>query len=78
VLPFLLGDQFVARVDLKADRKARQLLVQASYAEFGTDQDEVAEALAHELREVARWQKLDAIVVKNKGDFAKQLTKVVG
>lgn len=77
-LPFLLGEQFVARVDLKADRKAKQLLVQASYAEFGVDQDEVAEALAHELRAVARWQKLDSIVVKNKGDFAKQLTEAVG
>ncbi len=78
VLPFLLGEQFVARVDLKADRKAGALLVQASYAEFGADTDEVAEALAHELREVARWQKLDSIIVKNKGDFAQQLTKVVG
>ncbi len=74
VLPFLLGDQFVARVDLKADRKAKALLVQASYAEFGTDSDEVAGALAHELREVARWQGLTDIVVKNKGDFAKNLT----
>ncbi|MDP1795662.1 MAG: crosslink repair DNA glycosylase YcaQ family protein [Acidimicrobiales bacterium] len=75
VLPFLLGDQFVARVDLKADRKAKHLLVQASYAEFGADPDEAATALAHELREVARWQGLDDVVVKNKGDYAKRLTK---
>lgn len=73
VLPFLFGDRFVARVDLKADRKAKALLVQASYAEFGVDLDAVIPALAHELREVARWQGLGDVVVKEKGDLAKQL-----
>ena len=75
VLPFLLGEQFVARVDLKSDRKAGALLVQASYAELGADLDEVLPALAHELREVARWQGLADIVVKPKGDLAKALAK---
>ena len=73
VLPFLLGEDFVARVDLKADRKAKVLLVQASYAEFGVDLDMVVPALAHELREVARWQGLGDVVVKPKGDLAKRL-----
>lgn len=73
VMPFLLAEEFVARVDLKADRKNRQLLVQASYAEFGIDQDEVSAALMHELREVARWHGLDDVVIKKKGDFAKKL-----
>jgi uncharacterized protein YcaQ len=73
VLPFLLGDRFVARVDLKADRKAKELLVQASYAEFGVDLDEVLPALVYELREVARWQGLGDVVVKKKGDLAKRL-----
>ena len=74
VLPFLLGEHFVARVDLKSDRKNGALLVQASYAEFGVDLDEVVPALAHELREVARWQGLGEVVVKEKGDLAKRLS----
>jgi uncharacterized protein YcaQ len=78
VMPFLLGEDLVARVDLKSDRKLKHLLVQSSYAEFGVDTDAVAGALAHELREVARWQGLDDVVVKPKGDFAKRLAKEFG
>ena len=77
VMPFLLGEDLVARVDLKADRKAKQLLVQGSYAEFGIDLDEVLPALVHELREVARWQGLTDVVVKPKGDLAKKLATAV-
>ena len=75
VMPFLLGDEFVARVDLKADRAGGALLVQASHAEFGVDLDDACPALAHELREVARWQGLPDIVVKKKGDLAARLAK---
>lgn len=75
VMALLLGEEFVARVDLKADRSVKHLLVQASYGEFGADLDVVVPALAHELREIARWQGLLDVVVKPKGDLAKRLAQ---
>ncbi len=73
VLPFLLGDRYVARVDLKADRARRALLVQAAWAEPAVDPEEVAEALASELRSMATWLDLDDVVVADRGDLARSL-----
>ncbi len=73
VLPFLLGDQLVARVDLKADRAARSLLVPGAFAEMGVPTKEVADALATELVEMARWLELERIVVGDRGDLASPL-----
>ena len=74
VLPFLLGDELVGRIDLKADRKAGQLLVQGSYGEPGINEGYVAAELAEELRLMADWLELDGgVVVKPKGDLSKAL-----
>ena len=70
VLPFLLGDQLVARVDLKADRKASTLRVIASHAEAHASRAKVAPALAEELSRMARWLELDKVAVERRGDLA--------
>jgi uncharacterized protein YcaQ len=55
VLPFLLGDRLVARVDLKSDRAAGRLRVLSTHREPGVGRGEVDAALRVELRELASW-----------------------
>jgi uncharacterized protein YcaQ len=73
VLPFVMGDSFAARVDLKADRKASRLIVAAAHVEPGRDAGAVADALAVQLRAMASWLSLDAIDVARKGNLARPL-----
>jgi uncharacterized protein YcaQ len=77
VLPFVMGDAFAGRVDLKADRKASTLLVHAAYVEAGRDPKAVAAALADELRSMAHWLALERITVGAKGSLAKPLASAL-
>lgn len=77
VLPFLLGDSLVARVDLESDRKADRLRVLAAYAEPAADGEEVAAELAAELALMAEWLDLAAVEVRPAGDLAPALGSAV-
>jgi uncharacterized protein YcaQ len=73
VLPFLLGDEIVARVDLKADRQAGVLRVPGAFTEVGVNQVEVAGELAEELASMAAWLGLERIEVGDRGDLSARL-----
>jgi uncharacterized protein YcaQ len=77
VLPFLLGDRVVARVDLKADRKAGLLLVKGAYAEASAP-PETAEELFDELGRLAGWLGLGSVVIETRGDLAAALVGAAG
>jgi uncharacterized protein YcaQ len=77
VLPVLLGDRLVGRLDLKADRQLGALKVLASYAEDGVDHDEAAVAIAPELEAMSLWLGTDRVEVTDRGDLAPALTSAV-
>jgi hypothetical protein len=76
VLPFLLGDRIVGRVDLKAERKLGVLQVKAAHAEPGAP-PETAHELAVELERLAGWLGLGDVVVEGRGDLAPALATLV-
>ncbi len=75
VLPFRIGDEIVARVDLKADRKNGKLLVQSAHEEAGFDRQRTLGALADELTVMSEWLELGTIRVRGRNTFARELRK---
>jgi uncharacterized protein YcaQ len=73
VLPVLVDDEIVARVDLKSDRQAGVLRVQASWIEGRHDPATVAERIAPLLERAAAWQGLERVGVVDRGTLAPAL-----
>jgi len=78
VLPFLLGDRLVARVDLKADRPRRRLVALAAYVEPDARPRVVAPALAAELRTMAAWLGFETVAAERRGDLGRPLAAALG
>jgi uncharacterized protein len=64
VLPFLLGDRLVARVDLKSDRAEGALLLRGLHFEAGVRRREVMPRLKESLTEMAGWLGLERVVAR--------------
>ena len=72
VLPFLLRDEIVGRVDLKGDRASGVLQVKGAFVEHGAPLD-TADELAVELHRLASWLGLADVVVEGRGDLSPAL-----
>jgi hypothetical protein len=77
VLPFLLGDRLVGRVDLRADRAASVLRVPGAFLEERVAADTVVPHLVEELTLLARWLDLDTIEIGDRGDLAPALKEAL-
>lgn len=77
VLPFLFGDRFAARVDLKSERLDKRLAVRAVHFEDGVDVAAVCVALAAELHRMAQWLGHDTVSVEGRGRAAVALRRAL-
>jgi uncharacterized protein YcaQ len=78
VLPFLLGERLVARIDAKTERRHATLRVRSAHGEPGIRAEAVAGPLARELFSLATWLGLERIAVEEQGDLAAPLRDAVG
>jgi uncharacterized protein YcaQ len=77
VLPYLLGDTLVGRVDLKSDRQAGVLRVQSAWVEPDAEAGTVAKHLAGDLIQLAGWLNLDGVELAGRGDLSATLARFI-
>jgi len=76
-LPTLHKDKLVARIDLKSDRQNSSLLVQSAWHELSLSAKELTQIkkpLTKHLKDVQKWQGLDALEIKPKGNLGLELS----
>lgn len=76
VLPFLMGDRLVARVDAKSVRAEKRLAVIAIHDEPGIDPAAVADALRPELRSLADWLGLETVDLQDNSPITRALRRL--
>lgn len=74
-LPILMDDALVGRIDLKADRSTRTLIVRSAHWQPRRPANAL-ERLARLIREAAEWRGLEHIVVEEWGDASLDLRRV--
>jgi hypothetical protein len=77
VLPFLLGEDLVARVDVKAERDRGTLRVRGAFIEEGQDPAHVASELAQELTLMASWLGLKRVRIGRRGNLCSALREAL-
>ena len=85
-LPILMGEMLAGRIDLKADRKRKQLVVQSAWHELETfgakptsaKLKKLANGLGQTLEQAARWQGCDSVKIEPKGNLSTQLAMLKG
>ncbi len=73
VLPFLLGNRLVARIDLKANRQNDRLQVLGAHTEGHAKVAEIVEPLREELHRMAGWLGLEHVQMAAKGPLGQAL-----
>lgn len=76
VLPFLLDDRLVGRIDLKADRARSMLMVPAAHLEAGIAARDVAAPMLDELRLMADWLGLEDLSLPREGDLGREWSRM--
>lgn len=77
VLPLLLGERVVGRVDLKSDRQSGVLQVKGGSVEAGVSLQTVVQPLHRQLNELASWLALDRYgVTSRRGELMRALKKL--